>query len=126
MPSKDKKKAYENGKKWREANPEKCAGYRKKQKAKGSTYTRMHRNSRLKRIYGITLEEYEEWCDRLENCCECCGRKMDRYTLDVDHCHESGENRGLLCNHCNLGIGRLGDTSEGVMQGVRYLEERGY
>ena len=42
----------------------------------------------------------------------------------VDHCHKTGEVRGLLCNNCNAGLGLLGDDLDGVMNIVYYLLQR--
>jgi len=74
--------------------------------------------------YKITKDEFE----RLERSqgykCACCGKSKERgVNLVVDHCHESGGVRGLLCRNCNSGIGKLGDTKEGVFKALRYLEK---
>lgn len=52
-------------------------------------------------------------------CCECCKRKIEK--LVVDHNHATGKFRGWLCVRCNQGIGKLGDTWEGVMTALDYL-----
>ncbi len=51
--------------------------------------------------------------------CECCGRTDEK--LCWDHCHETKEHRGWLCNNCNTGIGKLGDNLEGVQRAMEYL-----
>jgi hypothetical protein len=51
--------------------------------------------------------------------CECCGKTSEK--LHWDHCHDSSEHRGWLCNNCNTGIGKLGDNIEGVLKAVDYL-----
>ena len=53
--------------------------------------------------------------------CECCG-KENRRALALDHCHESGRFRGWLCDKCNLGIGKLGDTVEALERALAYLK----
>jgi hypothetical protein len=40
----------------------------------------------------------------------------------IDHCHETGAVRGLLCRSCNLGLGMLGDNLIGLRFAVKYLE----
>src|SRR5262245_54201848 len=45
--------------------------------------------------------------------CECCGDPRGDKQLCFDHCHETGEFRGWLCNLCNTGIGKLGDNLAG-------------
>ena len=43
--------------------------------------------------------------------------------LAVDHCHITGNVRGLLCRACNLGIGHFEDNLEFLKEAVKYLEE---
>ena len=50
--------------------------------------------------------------------CDCCGR-IDK--LNLDHEHSSQQWRGFLCRQCNLGIGQLGDSVEGVSRALAYL-----
>ena len=51
--------------------------------------------------------------------CECCGRIAN---LQLDHAHVgSRAYRGMLCKNCNIGIGHLGDSSEGVAKALAYL-----
>lgn len=61
------------------------------------------RASRLKRIYGITLEQYDELLLRQDHKCPACLRHESEFPirLAVDHDHKTGEVRGLLCNYCN-------------------------
>ena len=54
--------------------------------------------------------------------CECCNRKLEAgKKTHLDHCHSTGKFRGWLCNRCNLGIGALGDSVEGLQQALAYL-----
>jgi Recombination endonuclease VII len=57
----------------------------------------------LRRTYGITEAQYTSLLTRQNSCCGCCGRHKDVFktNLCVDHNHETGEIRGLLCVHCN-------------------------
>lgn len=55
--------------------------------------------------------------------CDCCGKLCDKETLNLDHDHKTGEFRGYLCRSCNVGIGQLGDTIEGLNMGIRYLKK---
>ena len=50
--------------------------------------------------------------------CDCCGR-ADK--LNLDHAHTSHKWRGFLCRQCNIGIGNLGDSVEGVSNALAYL-----
>jgi hypothetical protein len=53
--------------------------------------------------------------------CECCGRLRDKNNLNLDHCHLTGIFRGWLCRKCNVGIGLLGDSPDGVARAAEYL-----
>ena len=51
--------------------------------------------------------------------CECCGKESK---LGLDHCHETKQFRGWLCTNCNVGMGKLQDSVEGVKKALAYLE----
>ena len=72
---------------------------------------------RLK-TYNLTKVDFQKMLRAQKGRCGICGSKSK---LVVDHSHDSGEIRGLLCNRCNLGIGMLGDTLESVLLAVYYL-----
>ena len=52
--------------------------------------------------------------------CDCCGVLLTKPCLDHDH--NTLEFRGWLCYSCNTGIGKLGDTIEGLEKGLSYLK----
>ena len=84
------------------------------------------RNSRYKRRYGITIEDYDVLLEEQQGGCAICERKTSghsNYHFHVDHCHETGKVRGLLCTNCNRALGTFGDTVEGLMRAVKYLEK---
>ena len=68
----------------------------------------------LKHKYGITIEDYEQMLADQGGGCAICGTDTPGGggTFHVDHCHESGKVRGVLCNNCNLGIGFLQEQLE--------------
>jgi hypothetical protein len=67
-----------------------------------------HEHSRkLKLRYGITAAEYAEQLARQAGVCALCDRPPGRKRLHVDHDHETGAVRGLLCLLCNIGLGFL-------------------
>jgi hypothetical protein len=61
------------------------------------------------RRYNITPDEFDMMYQDQEGCCAICLRHQSELegTLCVDHCHRTGEVRGLLCNGCNLLLGRF-------------------
>jgi hypothetical protein len=87
-------------------------------------------NKHLKRKYGISLEEYNYMFELQKGLCGICGKKESTRRrkktqgderLAVDHCHETGVVRGLLCFKCNTAMGSLGDNEEMVMRVIFYL-----
>lgn len=74
---------------------------------------------RLRR-YGISQAQYDELLAKQNFVCAVCGVKPP---VDVDHCHDTGVVRGLLCRGCNVGLGQLGDSIEGLMKGIEYLRK---
>jgi hypothetical protein len=78
-----------------------------------------------KRLYGIAAEEYDALLVAQGNRCAICGSpdwpgKDNR--PHVDHNHETGQIRGLLCGPCNVGLGQFKDDPERLRAAIRYLE----
>jgi hypothetical protein len=72
---------------------------------------------------GLTEEGYEDILLHQEGVCAICKREPQERMLCVDHDHESGEIRGLLCNACNFILG-LAKDSPFVLEGAaRYLRK---
>ena len=68
------------------------------------------RNRQLKKNFGLTPEQFDSMVETQGGRCAICGTdepggKKTRFS--IDHDHETGKVRGLLCNNCNVGIGRL-------------------
>lgn len=82
-----------------------------------------------RRKFGITLEEYDAQFARQGGLCAICGEPesvVDRRTgevrrLAVDHGHDDGRLRGLLCHHCNTGLGNFKDNPWLLVKAVGYL-----
>lgn len=90
---------------------------------------RAHTTKYLQRMYGITLKEYERILKEQGNRCAICGGEgflMDasrhKVKLVVDHDHESGKIRGLLCHNCNRALGLLHDDFEVFQSALKYLK----
>lgn len=79
----------------------------------------------LKSAYGLTPEAYLELLDKQDHKCAICGREENLVgnKLFVDHCHESGAVRGILCYHCNTLLGMSFDNVETLICAVTYLKK---
>lgn len=67
-------------------------------------------------------EEYTEMLIKQDNRCAICGSYQDKKKFCVDHCHKTKKIRGLLCFHCNVGIGHLKDNIQILQNAISYLE----
>lgn len=79
---------------------------------------------RLKALFGMTYEDYTAMATAQSNVCAICMQaEAVRKHLCVDHCHETGKIRQLLCGKCNSGIGMFGDDPVKVRSALLYLEK---
>ena len=69
-------------------------------------------------ITGVPDDVFER---RRTGTCEICGNGNNGKSLCLDHCHATGEYRGLLCDNCNSALGKCGDNLVLVMRFVDYL-----
>jgi len=77
----------------------------------------------LNKAYGLSMEEYNQLFGNQAGKCAICGKHQTEvnHTLRIDHCHKTGEIRGLLCDHCNKGIGNFLDDIENLQCAIIYL-----
>jgi hypothetical protein len=89
---------------WHQTNPERC------------------RASQLKYRFGITPADYDRLLQKQEGACAICGCKCTTgKRLAVDHDHETGAVRGLLCLPCNTALGAFKDQPELLRAAISYL-----
>jgi hypothetical protein len=88
------------------------------------------RHWRMVATYGITVQEYNEMSAAQGHVCAVCGKPESRTRngetqhLAVDHCHDTGRVRGLLCNNCNRALGLLKDDADVLRKAIGYLERK--
>lgn len=99
------------------------SGQRMDSVSPGTEKSHYNRVRRLKKKYNLTPEEYENKVKSQDNKCAIC-QKVPTKKLVVDHCHSTGEIRGLLCNKCNMGLGHFLDSSETLESALRYLQPK--
>jgi hypothetical protein len=80
---------------------------------------------RMKTRYNLEIEEYNQMFVDCENKCMICGTHNDdlKRTLCVDHNHETGEVRGLLCSPCNSVIGYSHENIDVLYSAIKYLKK---
>ena len=81
------------------------------------------RDYQYRRLYGITLAQFNERLEEQEYRCAICGSLNPRQfgKFQVDHDHATGEVRGLLCSKCNKGLMLFNDDVETLEKAVKYL-----
>lgn len=140
---KDKELEKRTEKAWRDKNKDKIREYTKQQKQNNpqtSTIWRKKNKDKIKiysfrygtgKRYGITNQQYEEMFKNQEGLCKICkkpetclsGVTKEVQRLSIDHSHETGQIRGLLCSNCNRGLGMYKDSPDLLRKAALYLEE---
>lgn len=108
---------YHQHKKWTEDNPEAVQRYRAKDK-----WTLKKRCDR----HGITVEEFWTLYEEQDGTCPVCDTAIEAENSAIDHNHETGVVRGILCKNCNRGLGLLGDSPDTMARAAQYLKRNGY
>lgn len=78
------------------------------------------RDSDLRRRYGITEQDYALMESRQDGRCAIC-RRIPASSFHIDHCHETGKVRGLLCSFCNKGLGHFRDNEQSLLAAAAYV-----
>jgi hypothetical protein len=116
-----RERAIERTRQWREDNPERYAELQRRTRS-APGYKESLRKSHLKRKYGLTPDDYDAMLAAQRGGCAICGAPApEGQSLHVDHCHDSGAVRGLLCFRCNAGLGQFDHDSERLARAASYL-----
>jgi hypothetical protein len=127
-------KSAQKAKRWRGRNPDKVrarnkawyAANKKESDEKSRAYYHAHKESAklagMMYRHGLTQEAYESMLAGQGNVCAICGTsEWPKLGPEVDHDHDTGEIRGILCHKCNWGLGLLGDKKETLALALGYL-----
>lgn len=131
-----RRKAAEYQRQWNKDNPKKLAAIQKKYRDKNREKVRARRltpeqkerkktyrtKARCKK-YGLTTDQYEQILEDQANVCAVCTKSFGK-TPHIDHDHETGAVRGILCHHCNTALGLLKDSPELLLRAVMYLRRK--
>ncbi len=114
-------------KEWRLKNIDKSKAYNRKWYLKSRSPEQLEKEkwAQIKYRYDLEKEDYERILKGQDNKCKVCDKEFDsngRCTkLHIDHCHDSDEVRGFLCNNCNIGLGYFYDDPKILQSAVEYL-----
>jgi hypothetical protein len=80
---------------------------------------------RLRKQFGITVDDYMTLWNLQGGRCAVCFERLELHDKDthLDHCHSSGQIRGLLCRRCNHAAGFANDSPSTLRRLAAYLEQ---
>ncbi len=118
----DPQPAKDRTTRWRNENRERHRQYLRDRRAQPGAKLK-ERNAHLLRKFGITVDQYDEMLVAQGGGCAICGRApRPDISLHVDHEHDTGKVRGLLCFPCNQSLGLLADDPERCRVAAAYLD----
>ncbi len=102
-----RKREVEKARQWNKANPEKVQA------------------SMFKSVHGLSRADADAMIEAQGGLCAICGQppsgKRNCSRLHVDHCHETGKIRAMLCNNCNHALGHMKDDPARLQAAIEYL-----
>lgn len=120
----NKEQYYTKRREYRQRTKDQQAEYRKKYYQNNRESALLRRRRREAAKYGLTIEQYNLLIAEAHGNCNLCGTTEPggpHNKFNVDHSHTTGTIRGVLCQACNTGIGKLGDTYESLVRAAEYL-----
>jgi len=84
------------------------------------------KKSRLKTRYGLSVEDFERMKDSQKGVCAICKLPetfKQNFDLSVDHNHDTGQVRGLLCNRCNVSLGLMQENINFLENMIEYIKK---
>ena len=106
-------------KRWQQENKEHLHEYRREYRKRRKAEDR---DGHLRRTFGITQADYEALLVSQGGGCAICAKRPGKISLHVDHDHETGEIRGLLCVGCNNALGQFHDDAALLDRAISYVE----
>lgn len=108
-----------------------CASQMDKEYRNRPEIRERHRNQRLQRMYGITSLEYDALVKVQDDKCKICltdkkplnAQTKKRDYWHIDHCHDTGRVRGLLCGECNKAVGLMKEDVNIIKNLLAYVED---
>jgi len=91
-------------------------------KAYNRANSERQKSLKLSKMYGITIDDYLRILAKQNGVCAVCGKTGGQKCLSVDHNHNTGKVRGLLCQRCNLVLGRMEDNPALIVKLAKYVK----
>lgn len=110
---------------WKE-NKDKLSKRNKEWSGKNKERRRTYARKQTLKKYGLTPEQFNVMLVSQQNACALCKKlhEIDGEQFDVDHSHNTGKVRGILCTSCNKGLGLFKDNPALLRDAAIYVEAR--
>jgi len=109
---------------WKKENTEKAKEYRQRWWEKNKDAIRAKdRAIRRRKLYGLSEQKYQEMLSSSGGLCAICKKPYGR--PNIDHDHETGLVRDILCRSCNSGLGNFNDNVDVMRMAIAYLQRHG-
>jgi hypothetical protein len=115
-----KKERLANNKVWQTNNREKYLAQKRRYSA---NHKKKNKDRHLRALYNITLDQAMIMLRDQDYCCAICGKHLEPDEAYIDHDHVNHRVRGILCNSCNLGLGKFHESITILRQAANYLEQ---
>jgi hypothetical protein len=79
--------------------------------------------ARVRKVYGLAAGEYQAMLDAQDGVCAICGKHPVTIRLAVDHDHQTGRVRGLLCRRCNRALGLWEADEARMLALIAYVKD---
>ena len=86
----------------------------------------IYKDRHLQKTYGISLDDFLKMLTNQDYSCAICTKDLTNVpykNVHIDHCHETGKIRGVLCQTCNMGMGMFEDKIDILKAAIAYLEK---
>jgi Recombination endonuclease VII len=122
--AKNPEKARANWRKWAAANPDKVFTDRRRKQIR--EWAAANRGKRREYKYGVSQEAFDAILQTQNFRCAACKsdlRAIRSKHVHLDHCHDTGRIRGVLCHSCNMALGLMKEDSSRLKALAAYIED---
>lgn len=84
-------------------------------------YKKSRTTKNIQNKYNLSVKDFEKMLKQQNYECKICKKSLKKYSA-IDHNHQTGVIRGVLCRKCNVGLGFFKDNIKNIKNAIKYLE----